>query len=199
VRATRHLLVDTLGLVLHALVIGHSGPRRWHAAAVNLIRTISFLRKLLADSAYGDPIFRGGVAKVLPDLAIYFVKRGDHAKGFVVKLQTWIVVRRVGDQGVAQRGVVRFADVAALGHPYSDPVLTVGCRLGNGRQDDPTGSTQFRGQALKVIGRGGSSGRWLRRRERRPEGVPRRCVSHVRRLTRVGFGFSSSSFVVVEP
>jgi transposase len=54
-----------------------------------------FLRKLFADSAYGGPIFRDGIAKALPDLAIDIVRRGDNAQGFVVEPKRWIVERTI--------------------------------------------------------------------------------------------------------
>jgi transposase len=37
-----------------------------------------------------------GVAKILPDLAIDIVRRGDKAKGFVVEPKRWIVERTIG-------------------------------------------------------------------------------------------------------
>jgi len=48
-----------------------------------------------ADSAYAGPVFQGGAVNVIHDLVVEIVKRGDHAKGFVVKLKRWIVERTI--------------------------------------------------------------------------------------------------------
>ena len=60
----RHVLVDTLGLVLHALVTAADVQDR--DGGVLLLSTLfgqfPFLRKLFADSAYAGPIFHDGVA-----------------------------------------------------------------------------------------------------------------------------------------
>jgi hypothetical protein len=51
-----------------------------------------FLRKLFADSAYTGPVFQACAAKVMHSLAVEIVKRGEHAKGFVVEPKRWIVI-----------------------------------------------------------------------------------------------------------
>ena len=95
-RATRHVLVDKLGLLLHALVTAADVQDR--DGGVLLLSTVfgQFPRKLFADSAYAGPIFLNGIAVVMPDLAIEIVKRRDDAKGFVVEPQRWIVERTIG-------------------------------------------------------------------------------------------------------
>jgi transposase len=55
-----------------------------------------FLSKLFADSAYAGPIFQGTIAAVMPMLSIEIVRRSDHAMGFVVEPQRWIVERTIG-------------------------------------------------------------------------------------------------------
>jgi transposase len=84
--------------VLHALVMAADIQDRDGGVLLlsSLVGQFPFLRKLFADSAYGGPIFRDGVAKVLPDLAIDIVRRGDKAKGFVVEPKRWIVERTIG-------------------------------------------------------------------------------------------------------
>ena len=54
-----------------------------------------FLTKLFADSAYEGPIFRNGLATIMPQLATEIVKRSDRAKGFVVLPKRWIVERTI--------------------------------------------------------------------------------------------------------
>ena len=54
-----------------------------------------FLEKLFADSAYEGPIFRTGLARILPNLKTEIVKRSDRAKGFVVLPKRWIVERTI--------------------------------------------------------------------------------------------------------
>ena len=94
----RHVLVDTLGLLLHVLVTAADVQDR--DGGVLLLSTLfgqfPFLRKLFADSAYAGPIFQDGVANVMPSLVIEIVKRRDGAKGFVVEPKRWIVERTIG-------------------------------------------------------------------------------------------------------
>jgi transposase len=94
----RHILVDKLGLLLHALVTAADVQDR--DGGVLLLSTLfgqfPFLRKLFADSAYTGPIFQGAIASIMPMLAIEIVKRRDDAKGFVVEPQRWIVERTIG-------------------------------------------------------------------------------------------------------
>jgi transposase len=101
----RHLLVDKLGLVLHALITSADVQDR--AGGVLLLSTLfgqfPFLRKLFADSAYTGPVFRDGVAAVMPLLDIEIVRRSDAAKGFVVEPQRWIVERSIGWLGRCRR------------------------------------------------------------------------------------------------
>jgi transposase len=52
-----------------------------------------FLQKLFADGGYQGPVFQKALAKALPHLEIEIVKRPDHAKGFEVLPQRWVVER----------------------------------------------------------------------------------------------------------
>ena len=82
----RHILVDTLGLLLHAIV--HPADIQDRDGGVLLLSTLfgmyPFLAKLFADAGYQGPQFAAAVATHLPHLAIEIVKRSDQAKGFVV-------------------------------------------------------------------------------------------------------------------
>ena len=90
-------LVDTLGLLLHAIV--HPADIQDRDGGIMLLSTLfglfPFLQKLFADSAYQGPLFDAGLAKVLPHLQTEIVKRSDQAKGFVVLPKRWIVERTI--------------------------------------------------------------------------------------------------------
>jgi len=90
-------MVDTLGLVLHALVTGADVQDRDGGVLVlaTLFGQFPFLRKLFADSAYAGPIFHDGAAKAMRDLTVEIVKRTDSPKGFVVEPKRWIVERTI--------------------------------------------------------------------------------------------------------
>ena len=92
------MLVDTLGLVLHALVTGADVQDRDGGTLLltTLFGQFPFLRKLFADSAYAGPIFHDGAAKAMPDLAVEIVKPSAAAKGFVVQPKRWLVERTIG-------------------------------------------------------------------------------------------------------
>src|SRR6202045_5119639 len=66
----RHILVDTMGLLLHAIV--HSAGIQDRDGGILLLATMKglfpFLEKLFADSAYQGPIFANGLATILPRL-----------------------------------------------------------------------------------------------------------------------------------
>jgi transposase len=93
----RHLLVDTLGLLLPAIV----HPASIQARDGGLLRLATLaerfpvLAKLFADEAYQGPRFRKALAKVLPQLKTEIVKRGDQVKGFVVLPKRWIGERTI--------------------------------------------------------------------------------------------------------
>jgi transposase len=91
----RHILVDTQGLLLHAIV--HSAGIQDRDGGILLLSTLfgmfPFLKKLFADSAYQGPIFFQALAIALPELETEIVKRSDTAKGFVVLPKRWIVER----------------------------------------------------------------------------------------------------------
>jgi transposase len=93
----RHLLVDTLGLVLHALV--HPAHIQDRDGGILLLSTLGerfpLLMKLFADGAYQGPLFRKALAKVRPQLTLEVVTRSDCIKGFVVLPKRWIVERTI--------------------------------------------------------------------------------------------------------
>jgi putative transposase len=91
--ATRHLLVDALGLLLATSVTPADIQHR--DGGILLLSTLfgqfPFLRKLFADSAYAGPIFEDGLANAMPGWQTEIVRRSAHAKGFVVEPKRWIV------------------------------------------------------------------------------------------------------------
>ena len=94
--ATRHVLVDTLGLVLHALVTGADVQDR--DGGILLLSTLfgqfPFLLKLYADSGYQGPKFRQGLQRVCRRINVEIVKRSDLGK-FVVLPRRWVVERSI--------------------------------------------------------------------------------------------------------
>src|SRR3979409_1041627 len=93
----RHLLVDTLGLLLHAIV--HPADIQDREGGILLLATLfgmyPFLKKLFADGAYQGPEFRKALTKLLPQLQTEIIKRSDQAKGFVVLPRRWVVERTI--------------------------------------------------------------------------------------------------------
>jgi len=101
----RHVLVDTLGLLLHALVTSAGVQDRDGGLLVlsTLFGQFPFLEKLFADSAYAGPVFHDGLTNALPGLVTEIVRRCDQAKGFVVLPKRWIVERTIGWLGRCRR------------------------------------------------------------------------------------------------
>ena len=93
----RHLLVDTLGLLLHAIV--HPADIQDRDGGILLLATLfgmyPFLKKLFADGGYQGPEFQRALTKLLPQLETEIIKRSDHAKGFVVLPRRWVVERTI--------------------------------------------------------------------------------------------------------
>lgn len=91
----RHILVDTQGLLLHAVV--HPADIQERDGGILVLATLfglyPFLQKLFADGGYQGPQFRDEVATVLPGLSVEIVKRSDCAKGFEVLPRRWVVER----------------------------------------------------------------------------------------------------------
>jgi putative transposase len=92
------VLVDTVGLLLHALVTSADVQDRDGGLMVlsTLFGRFPFLQKLFADSAYAGPVFQDGLALAMPGLVTEIVRRSDRTKGFVILPQRWIVERTIG-------------------------------------------------------------------------------------------------------
>ena len=93
----RHILVDTQGFLLHALV--HPADVQDRDGGVLVMSTLfgmyPFLRKLYADGGYQGPNFRDGLRRVLRLVDVEIVKRSDLVKGFMVLPKRWIVERTI--------------------------------------------------------------------------------------------------------
>ena len=94
----RHLLVDTLGLVLGTLVTPASTPERAGAQALlgRVLGWFTWLRLLWVDGGYSGPAFAQWVQGQRPKLKVEVVKRSDDARGFMVLPRRWVVERTFG-------------------------------------------------------------------------------------------------------
>ena len=108
----RHILVDTQGLLMHAVV--HPANIQDRDGGILVLSTMfglyPFLEKLFADSGYQGPKFRTAVAKALPRLSVEIVKRSDTSTGFEVLPRRWArlpKVPRARARGMADGGVER--------------------------------------------------------------------------------------------
>jgi len=91
----RHVLIDTQGLVLHAVVTAADVQDRDGGSWLlgTLFGLYPFLRKLYADSGYQGARFQASVRAVLAQMDVQIVKRSDQVKGFVVLPKRWVVER----------------------------------------------------------------------------------------------------------
>lgn len=94
----RHLLVDTLGLLLGVAVTPASVPERAGAQAVlgGALGWFRWLRRLWVDGGYTGPEFARWVVARRPKLAVEVVKRSDDTAGFKVLPRRWVVERTFG-------------------------------------------------------------------------------------------------------
>lgn len=94
----RYLLVDTLGLVLGAVVTAANVPEREGAQSLlgQALNWLSWLRHLWVDGGYSGPDFAQWVRRLRPKLAVAVVKRCDCARGFKVLPRRWVVERTFG-------------------------------------------------------------------------------------------------------
>jgi transposase len=91
----RHVLVDTLGLVLQALVSPANVQDRDGGSLLfaALGERFPLLAKVFADGAYQGPQFRQALLKGRPQLQIEIVTRREQDQGFTVLPKRWIVER----------------------------------------------------------------------------------------------------------
>ena len=94
----RHVLVDTLGLLLGIEVTAADVPERDGAQALlgHLLTWCNWLRLMWVDSGYSGSAFAQWVKTLLPKLDVEVVKRSDDLKGFHILPRRWIVERTFG-------------------------------------------------------------------------------------------------------
>ena len=101
----RHILVDTVGLLVHAIV--HPANIQDRDGGVLVLGTLfgrfPFLKKLFADGGYQGPVFDHARKKVLPHLETEIVKRSDTAVVFEVIPRRWVVERTFAWLGRCRR------------------------------------------------------------------------------------------------
>lgn len=108
----RHLLVDTLGLLLGIAVTPASTPER-AGAQVLLARVLcrfAWLRLLWVDGGYSGPEFARWVRTHRPKLMVEVVARLGQTKGFKILRRRWVVERTFGWL-MKQRRLVRDYEV----------------------------------------------------------------------------------------
>jgi len=90
----RHILTDTLGLMVEAVV--HTADIQDRDGGPLVLKKsrarFPFLTHLFADGAYAGDQFAGKLAKICP-MSIDIIKRSDTAKGFVLLPRRWVVER----------------------------------------------------------------------------------------------------------
>lgn len=94
----RHVLVDTLGLVLGVLVTPASTPEREGAQTLlqGVLKCFSWLKLMWVDGGYSGPAFAQWVKTIRAKLEVEVVKRSDDTKGFKVLPRRWVVERTFG-------------------------------------------------------------------------------------------------------
>jgi len=94
----RHVLVDTLGLLLGVAVTSASSTERAGAQVVlgRVLTWFTWLRLLWVDGGYTGATFANWVKELRPKLAVEVVKRSDPTAGFKVLPRRWVVERTFG-------------------------------------------------------------------------------------------------------
>ncbi len=100
----RHIVVDTLGLLVGVVVHAADIQDRDGAAAVlkTIRRRWPWLRHIFADGGYAGPKLRGALQKI-GRFTMEIVKRSDSAKGFEVLPRRWVVERTFAWLGRCRR------------------------------------------------------------------------------------------------
>lgn len=90
----RHILTDTEGHLVHALI--HTADIQDRDGAPEVLKTVRhrfpWLRHVFADGGYAGPKLRDALRKV-GDWTLEIVKRSDYAKGFEILPRRWVVER----------------------------------------------------------------------------------------------------------
>lgn len=91
----RHILVDTLGLLLGIVVTPADTTEREGAQALlkRIVPFLTWLRLLWVDGGYSGPAFAQWVRHLRSKLEVEVVKRSDDVTGFKVLPRRWVVER----------------------------------------------------------------------------------------------------------
>ena len=94
----RHILVDTLGLLLGVAITPADMPERAGARTLlsRILKTFTWLRKMWVDGGYTGQEFAQWVKGQRPNLEVEVVKRSDDVSGFKVLPRRWVVERTFG-------------------------------------------------------------------------------------------------------
>jgi len=94
----RHLLVDTLGLILGVAVTPANTTERAGAQLLlgRVLGWFTWLRILWVDGGYTGATFAQWVKGLRPKLAVTVIKRSDTTTGFKVLPRRWVVERTFG-------------------------------------------------------------------------------------------------------
>ena len=100
----RHILTDTLGLMVGLVVHGADVQDRDGAPAVlrSVRHRYPWLRHVFADGGYGGEKLKGRLSKI-GQWTIQIVKRTDKAQGFQLLPRRWVVERTFGWLGRCRR------------------------------------------------------------------------------------------------
>ena len=100
----RHIITDTLGLMLFVIV--HAADIQGRDGAPSLLKAIRgrypWLRHVFADGGYAGEKLRTAL-EGQGDWTIEIIKRSDTAKGFVLLPRRWVVERTFGWFGRCRR------------------------------------------------------------------------------------------------
>ena len=90
----RHILTETGGLLVHAVVHGADIQDRDGAPFVlaGILKSFPLLRHVFADGGYAGDKLRDALAKI-GKWTLEIIKRSDTAKGFVLLPRRWVVER----------------------------------------------------------------------------------------------------------
>jgi len=100
----RHIVTDTLGLLIGLIVHGADIQDRDGAPAVleSIRYSFPWLRHVFADAAYAGPKLKGALEKI-GDWTMEIIKRSDSAKGFELLPRRWVVERTFAWLGRCRR------------------------------------------------------------------------------------------------
>jgi transposase len=100
----RHIVTDTLGLLIGLIVHGADVQDRDGAPAVlkSIRHAFPWLRHVFADAAYAGPKLKGVLQKI-GDWTLEIIKRSDRAEGFEVLPRRWVVERTFAWLGRCRR------------------------------------------------------------------------------------------------